>query len=106
MKDWKCHMSGSAEHSDNDVDPQPSGQGYEILYWAKHRAYEFFLAMPTSSPTFPSAGSAVVQLWFKGQPHEHGIVLTLPELESFCDALSRLREYVERERENRQRPHT
>jgi hypothetical protein len=99
-------MSDAVEPVDNDADPQRRGKTHEILYWAKHHPYEFFLVIPASSSTFPSVGSAVFQLWFKGQPHEYSIVLTLPELESFCDALSRLREYVAQEREHRQPPHT
>jgi hypothetical protein len=64
---------------------------------AKHSSYELWLAVPKPSPAVLDAESSVVQLRFKGQPSQYGIVFSVRGLEVFYDTPSRLMEYIRSE---------
>jgi hypothetical protein len=94
-------MSPTPERWNDDENREHEGQTHEIRYLAKYSSYDFWLAVPRSSPPLPNLEPSVVQLRFKDPQSSHSIVLSVREFEAFYDALSRLMEYIRLEHEVR-----
>jgi hypothetical protein len=94
-------MSLTSEPQNDNLNREHSSQTHEIRYLAKYSSYEFWLAVPRSSPSVPNPDLSVVQLRFKDPQSPYNVVLSVGEFEAFYNALSRLEEYVRREYEAR-----
>jgi hypothetical protein len=78
--------------------PQRVDTTHDIIYHAKHPLYEFALERSALISRDPRSQPSLVQLRFRDQPQQQGIVLPLAVLEQFHDALGRLIDYIRQER--------
>jgi hypothetical protein len=92
-------MNQTPEHSDPGLDRVRDADEFQVVYQVKRPSYEFAFVIPATRAAYLSGEQAYLRLHFRDRHQEETLVLELKVLEDFYESLSRLMEYLNRERQ-------